>query len=82
MSEQKEIAMHEQTKRYQASLGCAELRRRNHLVAQANVLIGSLITRAAVFHAADDAEQVQRSLDALARATRRAKRREMAYYGA
>jgi len=81
MSVQEELELHEYIKKYQATLGCAELKRRGRLLREATELMGRLTKRAATF-ARVDPEQFQRSTEALRRANRRTERRERAYYGA
>ena len=80
MNVQQEIELHRHIKEHQASLGCAEMKRRSRLLNQAQKLINQLVRRALIFKRVDP-EQTRRSLHALSRATDRAERRARAYYG-
>lgn len=81
MTAEDEIELQRVVKAHQASIGCADLKRRAHLVAQANGLIGMLATRISFAIEDDDAVTHGRACRAFDHAMARAERRERAYYG-
>lgn len=81
MTVQEEIQLQEYVNKHQASLGCAELKKRGRLVNQSTALLGRLMVRAKESHGTDHAYH-RRCVAAFRKAVRRAERREKAYYGA
>lgn len=82
MTVEDEIELQRIVRAHQASLGCPEMKRRAHLAAQANVLIGMLATRISMAIEDDDTVTHARGCRAFNHAMARAERRERAYYGA
>lgn len=80
MTIQEQLELQQKVTAHQATLGCAELKRRR-LVREASNLCGRLTERAAKFSKVDQI-QFDRSVKTLDRASRREERRERAYYGA
>lgn len=80
MTVEDEIELQRVVRAHQSTLGCPEMKRRAHLVAQANALIGMLARKISMAIEDDDAVTHGRGCRAFDRAMVRAERRERAYY--